>query len=211
MLEKLIEAVVDMKEPQALELTRQLMEGGEDPLVLLNACSRAMEIVGKRFETGEYFLPHLMMGGEMLRRISEMLKPELKGGIPSERRGRVLIGTVRGDIHDIGKDIVVFMLEVNGFEVMDLGVDVPPDRFAEAAGEFHPGVIGLSGFLTLAFDAMKETIEVIVAEGLRKRVKIMIGGGQVDDEVRKYTGADAYGRDAMAAVHLSRGWTGGGA
>jgi 5-methyltetrahydrofolate--homocysteine methyltransferase len=120
----------------------------------------------------------------------------------------VLIGTVEGDIHDIGKDIVVFMLDVNGFEVMDLGIDVPVQKFVDAVKEFKPAVVGLSGFLTLAFDAMKATVEALAKAGLRDKVKIMIGGGQIDDQVRKYTGADAYGADAMAGVALAKGWIG---
>jgi methanogenic corrinoid protein MtbC1 len=120
----------------------------------------------------------------------------------------VLIGTVKGDIHDIGKNIVTFMLYANGFEVLDLGVDVSPQKFVEAIGDFGPQVIGLSGFLALAFDTMKETIEAIETAGLRDGVKIMIGGGQVSEQVRKYTGADAYGQDAMAGVSLAKKWVG---
>ena len=119
------------------------------------------------------------------------------------------MGTVEGDIHDIGKNIVTFMLDVNGFDVLDLGVDVSSQKYVEAIRDFQPQVVGLSGFLTLAFDTMKETIEAIQAAGLRDQVKIMVGGGQMDDQVRAYTGADAYGRDAMAAVKLAKDWIGG--
>jgi methanogenic corrinoid protein MtbC1 len=118
----------------------------------------------------------------------------------------VLIGTVHGDLHDIGKNIVTFMLDINGYEVRDLGIDVPADKFIEAIREFRPSVVGLSGFLTLAFDSMKETIVAIGAAGLRDGLKIMIGGGQVDETVRGYTGADAFGNNAMAAVSLCRDW-----
>jgi methanogenic corrinoid protein MtbC1 len=128
--------------------------------------------------------------------------PEIK------RHGKVVIGTVEGDIHDIGKNIVTFMLDVNGFEVLDLGVDVPAQKFVEAIRDFQPQVVGLSGFLTLAFEVMKETVEAINTAGLRNEVKIMIGGGQVNEEIRKYAGADAYGKDAMAAVNLAKQWIG---
>jgi 5-methyltetrahydrofolate--homocysteine methyltransferase len=144
----------------------------------------------------------------MLRQISELLKPLLKGDVQTERSGKVIIGTVQGDIHDIGKDIVVLMLDVNGFEVMDLGIDVPPEKFVDAIKDFQPAVVGLSGFLTLAFDSMKETVEAIKAAGLKDNIKIMIGGGQIDDEIKKYAGADAYGEDAMAAVKLTKTWLG---
>jgi 5-methyltetrahydrofolate--homocysteine methyltransferase len=118
----------------------------------------------------------------------------------------VLIGTVHGDLHDIGKNIVTFMLDINGFEVKDIGIDVPVAKFVEEIREFKPSVLGLSGFLTLAFDSMKETVQAIEAAGLRNQMKIMIGGGQVDEAVRTYTGADAYGSNAVAAVTLCREW-----
>ena len=121
----------------------------------------------------------------------------------------MLIGTVHGDLHDIGKNIVTFMLDINSFEVKDIGIDVPAEKFIEVIREFKPQVLGLSGFLTLAFESMKETIAAIEAAGLREQMKIMIGGGQVDERVRAYTGADAFGNNAMAAVALCRGWTGG--
>jgi methanogenic corrinoid protein MtbC1 len=167
-----------------------------------------MTIVGKRYEEGIYFLPELMLAGEMLIQVADILKPELAKLPEVKRHGKVLIGTVQGDIHDIGKNIVTFMLDVNGFEVLDLGVDVSPQKFMEAIQDFQPQVIGLSGFLTLAFDGMKETIEAIETAGLRDGVKIMIGGGQVNDEICKYAGADAYGRDAMAGVSLAQKWVG---
>lgn len=209
MSDKLIEAMVGMKEVEAISIAKDLVQKGEDPLKIFGSCREAMEIVGKRFEEGNLFLPELMMAGEMLRQISEIIKPEMKEETKIEKLGRVIIGTVKGDIHDIGKDIVVLLLDVNGFDVMDLGIDVPPEKFVDAIKDFQPSVIGLSGFLTLAFDSMKETVEEIKKAGLRDELKIMIGGGQIDDQVRKFTGADAYGKDAMAAVTLAKGWIGG--
>ena len=209
MSEKLVDAMVNMKEKEAVQMARNMMEGGEEPLKILGACKEAMDTVGKRFEKGEYFLPELVMAGEMLKQISDIVKPKLTGEIETERLGKVVIGTVEGDIHDIGKDIVVFMLDVNGFEVIDLGIDVPVQKFVDAIKESDAPVVGLSGFLTLAFDSMKKTVEAISGAGLRDKVKIMIGGGQIDDEVKKYTGADAFGLDAMEAVKLTKGWLGG--
>lgn len=210
MSKALVDAMVGMKENEAISIAKDLIEKGEDPLNILAACREAMDTVGKRFEKGEFFLPELMMSGEMLRQISELLKPLLKGDVQTERSGKVIIGTVQGDIHDIGKDIVVLMLDVNGFEVMDLGIDVPPDKFVDAIKDFQPAVVGLSGFLTLAFDSMKETVAAIQAAGLRDNIKIMIGGGQIDDEIKTYTTADAYGKDAMEAVKLTKEWIGVG-
>jgi len=184
-----------------------LLDNDEDPQKILRSCSEAMDIIGKRFESGEYFLPHLMMGGEMLRKISELVKPQLGSEAVRSYSGRFLIGTVAGDIHDIGKDIVAFMLEANGFEVSDLGIDVPSYNFIKAIREFKPHVVGLSGFLTAAFDSMKETIAAIHEAGLRDRVKIVIGGGQIDERVKEYTKADAYGADAVDAIKIAHRFT----
>jgi methanogenic corrinoid protein MtbC1 len=208
MSEKLVQAIADMREDEALRLVAEMVEGGADPLAIVDASKEAMGIVGERYEQGIYFLPELILAGEMLNQITDLIKPELAKVPEVKREGTVVIGTVKGDIHDIGKNIVTFMLDVNGFEVIDLGVDVSPEKFVEAIQDTQPQVVGLSGFLTLAFDAMKETIDAIEAAGLRDGVKIMIGGGQVTEEVRQYAGADAYGRDAVAGVSLSRKWLG---
>lgn len=208
MSEKLVTAIADMEEKEALALATELLAGKTDPVAILDDCRSAMEIVGRRFEAGTYFLPELLLAGEMLTEITEIVKPEMAKTQEIQRHGKVLIGTVKGDIHDIGKNIVTFMLDASGFEVRDLGVDVPAEKFVEAIREFQPQVVGLSGFLTLAFDAMKQTIAAIQAAGLRDGVKIMIGGGPVSEEVRNYTGADAYGKDAMAGVSLTKQWTG---
>jgi methanogenic corrinoid protein MtbC1 len=210
MSDKLVSAIADMREEEALTLVKEMVEGGVEPMVILDAAREAMGIVGRRYEEGTYFLPELMLSGEMLNQITDILKPEMAKLPEIERHGKVLIGTVQGDIHDIGKNIVTFMLDVNGFDVLDLGVDVSPQKFVEAIRDFRPHVIGLSGFLTLAFDTMKETVEAIETAGLRDGIKIMIGGGQVNEEIRAYAGADAFGRDAMAGVTLARKWLGVG-
>jgi len=210
--QRLLDAIADMREDEALELAKGMLDAGDDPVRVLELCRMAMETVGKRFQDGEYFLPELILAGEMLERIGEMAKPLIQAGGgagAAKKHGRVLIGTVHGDLHDIGKNIVTFMLDINGYEVKDIGIDVPVERFVEEIRAFQPSVVGLSGFLTLAFDSMKETIDAIARAGMRDKMKIMIGGGQVDETVRAYTGADAYGNNAMAAVTLCRGWIGG--
>jgi methanogenic corrinoid protein MtbC1 len=207
MSEKLVQAIADMREDEALGLVREMVEDGSDPMAILDSSRQAMAIVGQRYEEGTYFLPELILAGEMVSQVTEVVKPELAKLPEVKHQGKVLIGTVKGDIHDIGKNIVTFMLEANGFDVLDLGVDVSPQKFVEAIGDFGPQVIGLSGFLSLAFDAMKETIEAIETAGLRDGIKIMIGGGQVSDEIRKHAGADAYGNDAVAGVSLAQQWT----
>jgi 5-methyltetrahydrofolate--homocysteine methyltransferase len=165
-----------------------------------------MDIVGNRFANSEYFISDLLYSGEILKTITDMIKPELAKATEVKHLGKVVMGTVAGDIHDIGKNIVVFMLEINGFEVYDLGVDVPAEKFVEKIKETRASIVGLSGFLALAFDSMKQTIQAIKDAGLRGKVKVMIGGGQITEEVRKYTGADAYGKDAMAGVSLAKKW-----
>jgi len=210
MTEDLVKALSDLQENEALTIARERLDAGEAPLKILDDSRKAMEIVGKRFADGDYFIPDLVYSGEILREITEMVKPRLTEAAEVKRLGKIVFGTVAGDIHDIGKNIVTFMLDVNGFEVCDLGIDVPAQKFVDKIEETKAEVVGLSGFLTLAFDAMKQTIEAIEAAGLRDKVRIMIGGGQIDDEVRKYTGADAYGTNAMAAVSLAKEWTGSG-
>jgi trimethylamine corrinoid protein len=206
MRDLLVKALVEMEEAEALRLAKQLLDEGTDPLTILNACSTAMETVGARFEKGEYFLPHLMMAGEMLKQISDIVKPLLREEKGAAGKGRFLIGTVKGDIHDIGKNIVVFLLEANGFEVRDIGIDQPPENFVEAIREFQPRVVGMSGLLTLAFDSMRETVKSIEEAGLRDTVRIIIGGGQITEKVRDYVGADAFAPDAVAGVRHAREW-----
>jgi 5-methyltetrahydrofolate--homocysteine methyltransferase len=205
---QLVEAISEMREEEALALAKAMLDRGDDPIRVLELCREAMDIVGKRFEKQEYFLPELVLAGEMLENIGAIAKPLIheKSDGAAKKLGRVLIGTVHGDLHDIGKNIVTFMLDINGFEVKDIGIDVPVATFVEEIRAFRPSVVGLSGFLTLAFDSMKETVQAIEAAGLRSGMKIMIGGGQVDEAVRSYTGADAYGSNAVAAVTLCREW-----
>jgi 5-methyltetrahydrofolate--homocysteine methyltransferase len=209
MNDKLVHLMADLKEKETIALVKELVKEGTDPAEIFNATRSAMEIVGERFEKQDYFIPDLVMAGEIMKGISEIIKPLLKKGELSTKKGKVLIGTVAGDIHDIGKDIVTFMLDVSGYDVLDLGIDVPVSTFVEKTREFQPQVVGLSGFLTLAFDSMKKTVEALEKTGLRDHVKVMIGGGQIDDEVRKYVRADAFGKDAVAAVNLCREWIGG--
>jgi methanogenic corrinoid protein MtbC1 len=211
MSKELVDAVVDMREEDAAKIAENLLNSGADPLSLLDDCREALGIIGSRFAAGECFVPELILAGEMLRAVGNLVKPKLEGktgGSTQKKLGKVVFGTVEGDIHDIAKDIVEFMLEVNGFDVIDLGVDVPVAKFVEAVKEHKPQVVGLSGFLTLAYDPMKNTVQALKDAGLRDSVKIMIGGGQMDDQVAAYAKADAYGKDAMAAVTLSKGWVG---
>jgi methanogenic corrinoid protein MtbC1 len=208
MAKDLAKALGDLKEDEAIAIVHEKLKEGVDPMSILDEAGRGMETVGTRFSRSEYFIPDLVYSGEILKRINELVKPKLAKGGAAKTGGKVIIGTVAGDIHDIGKDIVVFMLDVSGFEVFDLGVDVPVQKFVDKIKETGATVVGLSGFLTLAYDAMKQTIEAIRKAGLREKTMIMIGGGQITDDIVKYTGADAYGKDAVAGVALARKWLG---
>jgi 5-methyltetrahydrofolate--homocysteine methyltransferase len=208
MAHQLVEAIANMQEDEALRMVQEMIDGGEDPNKVLELCQEAMAEVGQRYEKGDYFLPELIMSGEMLKKVSDIVKPKLVGAQAggAKKLAKVVLGTVRGDIHDIGKDIVGFMLDVNGFEVHDLGVDVPEEQFVKAVKEVQPQIVALSGFLTLAYDTMKTTVEALQEAGLRNNLKVMIGGGQINEMIKDYAKADAYGIDAMAAVSLAKQW-----
>lgn len=208
MTDKLVDALANIREDEAMAIAQGYLEEGRDPTEILELARQAMDVVGERFAAGKYFLPELVMAGEMLNGITDIVKPKLAETAPTvKKRGKVLIGTVKGDIHDIGKNIVIFMLDVSGFEVKDLGIDVPVETFVAEIKAFEPQVVALSSFLTLGYDSMKETIDAIEAAGLRDRLKVMIGGGQVTDEITRYARADAHGKNAMEAVTLANGWT----
>jgi 5-methyltetrahydrofolate--homocysteine methyltransferase len=207
MIRQLTSAIVALDEQSALDLTRKILMESEDPWEIMDACREAMSIIGGKFERGESFVPELIFAGEILEQINALVKPRLDHGEPRDHLGKIVFGTVQGDIHDIAKDIVIFMLDINGFEVVDLGVDVPPETFVEKILEVDAEILGLSGFLTLAFDPMKETVDLVKQQGLDNKVKVMIGGGPVDEQACQYIGADGWGKDAMAAVELARAWT----
>jgi methanogenic corrinoid protein MtbC1 len=206
MYEKVVEAVADLREEEALDSVRMALEAGIEPLRILDACQEAMGIVGRRFEQSVYFLPELILAGDLLSQIKKLLEPRLAASPPRQRLGRVVIGTVKGDIHNIGKDLVAFMLDANGFEVFDLGVDIPPQAFVDKAQEVGANIVALSGLLTVAFEPMKATVETFRQAGMRDKVRVMIGGAPVNESTKQYTGADAWGVDAAEAVSLARGW-----
>ena len=204
-LDQLKDAIVELDEDEAVELVKQCLDEGVAPGELLAVCQAAMERVGELFEEEEYFVSDLMMSGEVFTAIAEILTPLLaaSGG---ETRGTVIMGTVKGDVHNIGKDIVVNMLKASNFAVVDLGVDVAPQAFIDSVKETGARIVGMSGLLTLAFDSMKETIDLMAENGLRDQVKVMIGGGPVDENVRRIVGADAYSPDAQKAVRQAQEW-----
>jgi methanogenic corrinoid protein MtbC1 len=203
----LTDAILAMDEDGALRIVKDRLDAGEAPEAVLDDARSAMTTLGDKFACEEVFIPELIMGGEIMKGIAAELKPRITAGETTEKRGTVVLGTVHGDIHDIGKDVVVMMLEVSGYEVHDLGIDVPVADFVVAIKEHGAQVVGLSGLLTLAFDSMKDTIDGIAAAGLRDQVKIMIGGSPVDEQVCHYVSADGWGRDAAAALEMAADWT----
>jgi methanogenic corrinoid protein MtbC1 len=210
MKEKFVTAIADMQEEEALRLAREMLDRGEDPQLILDAGSEAMAIIGNRYDEKVYFLPELIIAGEMMKQLGDLVKPKLRAKATQRKPlGTVVIGTVAGDIHDIGKDVVAFMLDVNNFKVHNLGVDVSAATFVEKIRELKPDILGMSGFLTMAFEQMKKTIDAIKEAGMRNKIKIMIGGTIMDENAAKFVGADAYGADASAAVKLAKSWTGG--
>ncbi|MEG3069279.1 MAG: cobalamin-dependent protein [Syntrophaceticus schinkii] len=167
MSKELVIALSELQEEEALSIVRKLIDTGEDPLMIMNACGQAMDIVGKKYEEGEYFVPDLIFAGEILKGVSAAVKPKMAEGVAQKRLGKIVLGTVAGDIHDIGKDVVHFMLDVHGFEVYDLGIDVPSEVFVEKVKKTGATVVAMSGLLTLAFDSMKMTVDTIKEAGLR--------------------------------------------
>ncbi|NLZ38687.1 MAG: cobalamin-binding protein [Firmicutes bacterium] len=204
-MEEIITLMADLEEDKLLQQLKERLDAGEDPKALFDACQEGMAIVGKRFESGEYFLSDLIMSGEVFREVSEVITPYFAENAGGEPKGKVVIGTIIGDIHDIGKDIVVTLLQSAGYEVIDLGVDVPVERFVEAVKESGASVVGISGLLTVAFPPMKECVDALKAAGLD--VKVMIGGAPVTAEVCEYVGADAFGT-ANDAVEFCKEWIG---
>ena len=197
----IVQKLADLEEEAFLGLVRQELEAGVDPLTILESCREGMVLVGKRFEENMYFISDLMMAGEMFKQATNILAPKMK--LSGEaNRGKIVMGTVKGDIHDIGKDLVVGLLKAANYEVYDLGVDVAPERFVEVLKETQAPVLGLSALITTAFESMKDTVDAIKEAGIRSQVKIMIGGGPINQDVVVYSGADEWGADAQEAVTL---------
>ena len=207
MSETLSQLLCDLQEEEVMAQVGERLARGDDPIGIIEECRRGMEVVGKRFEDKEYFITELIMAGEIFGAVMERVEPALKGAQASTL-GKIVIGTVQGDIHDIGKNIVRTMLKCSGFEVHDLGVDVPPEKFVEKVKEVGSPLLGLSALMTTSFNPMRETVEAISRAGLRDKVKILVGGGPVNEKVRDYVGADAFGKDVTSAVELSKNYLG---
>jgi len=201
---ELVKLLADLEEEAVLALVRQRVEAGDDPLKIIEECNAGMRQVGERYEQGQYFLSGLIMAGEIFREVVEIVQPLIVNRTSRQSSGRVLLGTVQGDIHDIGKDMVGMLLTCHGFTVIDLGVDVPPAEFVEQVSTLRPDVVGLSGVLTASYERMRETIGLLRARARQDGAAfpIIIGGGTIDDQICRYVGADHWVADAMSGVHL---------
>jgi methanogenic corrinoid protein MtbC1 len=199
---KLIAAIAELKEETALNLVRQRLQSGDDPLKIMEDCQAGLLRVGKRYEQGEYFLAGLIMGGERFRQVMDLVGPVVECQLSGEVSGHVLLGTVQGDIHNLGKMIVSMLLSCNGFTVHDLGEDVPPTEFVARAREIAPDVVGLSGLLTSSYQSMRDTVTAMREAG--ETAPIIIGGGQISAEVCEYVGADYWTIDAVQGLEICR-------
>ena len=209
MTQELTQAIIDLREDEVLAMVDRLLAEGADPIGILDDCKRAMDVIGARFACGEAFIPELVMAGEIMTVVAVKLKPSLAGAPAEAKRGVIVLGTAQGDIHDIGKDIVGTMLDISGFDVVDLGVNVKVSAFIDTAREKKAQIIAISCLLTGAIEAMKATVAAAGAAGLRGDVRIMVGGAPITEQIVAYTGADGFGKDAVEAVALAKQWIGG--
>ncbi len=207
--DKLKVAIGEMDDEAAMELIDEVVQKGGDASKAMEACQEGMELVGNRFETGEYFIGDLIFAGELMGTAMDKLRPLLAKD-NTENLGQMILCTVAGDIHDIGKNIVKAMMGTGGFEVIDLGVDVPPRNIVATAKENGVKIVGLSGILTLAIDSMKETVGAFIEAGMRDQVKIIIGGNPVTAEVCEMVGADNWSFNPQESVKICRAWALGG-
>ena len=204
MYEKLAQAVIEGEPDDAEELAKQALDQGLDPLACVNeGLTKGIQQVGALFASGEYFLPELIIGAEAMKRALAVLEPAMAGDQSREVVGTVVIGTVEGDMHEIGKTLVGTMLIANGFKVIDLGVDLSADKFVSAVKENNADIVGASALLTTTMLQQKKIIEALAAEGLSDKVKVMVGGAPVTESYALEIGADGYAEDAISAVDLA--------
>ncbi|MES0324290.1 MAG: cobalamin-dependent protein [Candidatus Bathyarchaeia archaeon] len=202
--DKIVEAIIELDEQAALELADGRIKSGTEPVEILERCREGMSLVGEKFESGDFFLSEMIMAAEIFNQIMNIVRPHLKSAL-SEPRGKVVIGTVEGDVHDIGKNIAIALLKAEGFDIVDLGVDVPPATFVEAIREHEPDIVGMSSLLTVALETTKQTIDAITEAGLRDKVRIIVGGGRIDSHATEYIKPDASTDNAAQGVRMCIG------
>jgi methanogenic corrinoid protein MtbC1 len=202
----LINNLLELEEAAVLVLTRERLAAGEDPFAIIEDAQQAMRLVGERYEQGDYYISSMMMAGEIFREVMEILEPILERKTIGKVLGKILLGTVQGDIHDIGKNIFGILLRSHGFNVTDIGVDVPPDQFVETALQVKPDIIALAGLLTISYDPMKATIQKIrsLDDPSIAKTPFIVGGGTINEMVCAFVGADYWATDAMVGVQLCK-------
>jgi len=203
-MSELADAIAELNEDEAKRLVREKIDAGVEPLSIVDECREGMDIVGERYKNKEYFLSELIVSGEIFKEAMAVVEPLLKGGKQAESLSKMVLGTVKGDIHNIGKDIVGTLLTAAGFEVYDLGIDIAPSIFVDKLVETEAPILGMSGLLTPSFESMKETVKAVEEAGLRDKVKIIVGGGIVTEQVGKYVGADAFTSDGPEGVGICK-------
>ena len=204
-MSKVTELMIAFEDEDLIDEVEQELEGGVEPSAIIADLQEGMVVIGNKFSEGDLFVSDLMMAGAMFKEVSKILAPHIKSGADSEGAGKVVIGTVKDDIHDIGKDIVCNMLSASGFDVIDLGVDVEPEHFVSAVKESGAKVVGLSCLLASCYDSILDTVNAFADAGMRDDVKIIIGGGPIDEHVVEYAGADAMGGGAQDTVDYCKG------
>lgn len=205
--ELIIKHVEELEEDKVLEKSSEALNAGLDPLSLMEIINEGMNRVGKLYEKKDYYIADLIMAGIIFKEVLELDKMKAYfQGSPNAKKGKIILGTVEGDIHDIGKNIFKSMLEAKGFKVIDLGVDVPKEAFVEVAMENKPCIIGLSGALTNTIDSMKEVVDAITKAGLREEIKIIIGANHITTDICKYIGADGFANDASIGTKICLEW-----
>lgn len=197
---QLISAIANLNEELALNLIRERLAENDDPLTLIANCQKGLQQVGERYAQHKYYLSGLIMGGEIFYEVMELIQPAMENRISGTSSGKILLGTVESDIHDLGKNMVKLLLSCYKLTVYDLGVDVPPEEFLRQAKKLQPDILGLSGLITKAYDSMRETIRLFRQEGYQ--IPIVIGGSQLSEEVFHYTGADYWVNEADVGVKL---------
>jgi len=206
MARTIAEAFQSLKIREIEGIIRERMEAKPDPYALIRECQEEMAKIGKKFESGEYFLAELIISAKMFEKVVELLSPELKRKEKRDQKTteKIILGTPKGDIHDIGKNIFGVLAMAAGFEIVDLGVDVPPEKFLEAVRKEQPKIVGMSGLITMVYPSMKEVVNLLEKSGLREKVKVIIGGGATGEEARRYVGADAQTLDGAEGVRICR-------
>ena len=197
-------ALRDLKEDQVVSIVDERLAKGESPLAMVEELNQGMVAVGQLFSDKKYFISQLIFSAEILKKVMAKIEPLLEDAESTESKGKVVIGTVKGDIHDIGKNIVASLLKGAGFDVIDLGVDVPPEKFVGAVRDSGAKALGMSALLNFTYPEMKTVVEHLSQAGLRDQVKVIIGGAPCDEQVREFSGADYYAKDAVTGVNICK-------